>query len=323
MQYDGPTWVKNGLLWLKDSQSLMIEIGQVYVTLLKLMVPALIIVKLLEILGGITLLGQWLSPFMQFVGLPQAIGVVWATAILTNVYTAMAVFVAVSANLPLSVAEVSVLGVLILISHSIPVEGAVAKMVGISWRLTISLKLGGGLLLAALVNALYSAMDYQQQLAVMVWQPENTDASFIGWLVKQFEMLISIFLILSALMITLHIMRKLGIEALMQKMLMPVLKLIGITKNASNITIIGITLGLSFGAGLLIAEIKKGKISKKDILLSVSFLHLAHSLIEDTLLILLLGSDLTAILWLRIIFAIVIVFMMSCYLNYKEKKKNQ
>lgn len=98
-------------------------------------------------------------------------------------------------------------------------------------------------------------------------------------------------------MIMLRIFRVLGIEKLMHWLLSPVLKLLSIGKEASNITIIGITLGLSFGAGLLVEEARSGAISRRDIFLSVCFLCLCHSLIEDTLLILLLGADLTGILW--------------------------
>ncbi|EPJ54768.1 MAG: hypothetical protein OFPI_05450 [Osedax symbiont Rs2] len=296
------------------------EVSGVYLTLLKVMVPTLIVVKILDLLGGTVWLAALLSPFMQFVGLPEQMGIIWATAILTNIYTSMIVFVDVTANMQLSVAQVSVMGILILLSHSIPMEGAVAKMVGVSWRLTISLKLGGGLLLAALINYLYREFDYQQQPAVLMWQSQQLEQSLGQWAMDQLLVLGSIFFIISALMILLRVLRLIGVEKLMQLALSPLLKLLNISKDASNITIIGITLGLSFGAGLLISEIKSGKISKRDVLLSISLLSLAHSLIEDTLLILLLGADVTAILWLRIVFAVLVVALMSQFLGRASHK---
>ncbi|AAZ28723.1 nucleoside recognition domain-containing protein [Colwellia psychrerythraea] len=305
-------------MFVKTMKSVFQEVSQVYLTLLKVMVPAIIVVKILDLLGGTQWLAEILAPVMKFVGLPEQLGLVWATAILTNIFTAMVVFVDTTAQLELSVAQVSVIGLLILISHSVPIEGAVAKMVGVSWRLTISLKIGGGLLLAALVNWLYTAMDYQQQAAVLLWQHEIKEQTLIQWGLDQLQMLISIFFIISALIILLRILKKIGVESLLQKLLSPIFKLLSITKDASNITITGITLGLSYGAGLLISEIKKGHIGKKDVLLSISFLSLAHSLIEDTLLILLLGADVIAILWLRIIFAIVIVALLAKYIAIKE-----
>ena len=187
-------------------------------------------------------------------------------------------------------------------------------MVGVSWRITISLKIGGSLLLAALVNWLYTILDYQQQPAVLLWQGEPQQQSMQQWALEQGQLLITIFFIISALIILLRILKKLGLETLLQTLLSPLFKLLDITKDASNITITGITLGLSYGAGLMIAEVKKGNISNKDILLSICFLTLAHSLIEDTLLILMLGADVLAILWIRIVFAVVVVALMARFI---------
>ena len=86
--------------------------------------------------------------------------------------------------------------------------------------------------------------------------------------------------------------------------MLPLLRATGIGRNAANITVIGVTLGLTFGAGLLLRDIRSGTLSRRDVWLAIGFLGLAHSLIEDTLLILLIGADLSGILWARLVFAI-------------------
>jgi len=108
-------------------------------------------------------------------------------------------------------------------------------------------------------------------------------------------------------MAMLRLLRALGIERLMHWLLAPVLGLIGIRREAGNITIIGVTLGLSFGAGLLIREARSGQLTRRDVFLTMGFLGLCHSLIEDTLLILLLGADLSGILWARLAFALIVM----------------
>ncbi|MGO3668469.1 MAG: hypothetical protein ACTJFQ_09375 [Vreelandella alkaliphila] len=50
---------------------------RVYVTLLKILIPALLIVKGLELLGMIEWLGAALAPLMSTLGLPEQMGVVW------------------------------------------------------------------------------------------------------------------------------------------------------------------------------------------------------------------------------------------------------
>ena len=79
------------------------------------------------------------------------------------------------------------------------------------------------------------------------------------------------------------------------------------SKDATTLTLVGITLGLSYGGGLLINEARKGHIKAKDICAAILLLSLLHSIIEDTLLILLLGADLSAILWARLVFTMIVI----------------
>ena len=71
-------------------------------------------------------------------------------------------------------------------------------------------------------------------------------------------MLVSIFFVLAGLMAMLRLMRVLGIDRLVQLAMLPLLRLTGISRDAANITVIGVTLGLTFGAGLLLRDIRSG-----------------------------------------------------------------
>ena len=90
--------------------------------------------------------------------------------------------------------------------------------------------------------------------------------------------------------------------------------------EVANIILIGLTLGISFGGGFLIEESRKNNISKKDILLSLSFLSLCHSIIEDTILILLLGSHISGILFFRFIYTVIVILIMKVLLETKMQK---
>ena len=104
-------------------------------------------------------------------------------------------------------------------------------------------------------------------------------------------------------------------------LIIPISLIVGSAVSLANIILIGLTLGISFGGGFLIEESKKNNISKKDILLSLSFLSLCHSIIEDTILILLLGSHISGILFFRMIYTIVIILFMKYLLDTKLEKK--
>ena len=297
--------------WLNVAKSIFDESFQAFYALLKIMVPALIVVKVLETLGAIEVIAAVLSPVMSLLGLPDLLGVVWATALLTNIYAALLVFFGMANDLALTVEHVTILGTLILIGHGIPVEGAVAKRAGVPWLMTIALRVGGALLLGAILHAVYSHIPSFQQPAQFLWQPQPVDDSLSGWLISQVQSLVMVFVIIFVLVALLKLLRHLGVERWIHFALAPFLKMMGIGRAAANVTGIGFTLGLSYGAGLIIKDLDKGVMSRKDACLTICFLGLAHSVVEDTLLIMAMGADLSGILWARLVFSFVVIALLA------------
>ena len=297
---------------IKEGRLLLTESLRVYWTLLKVMVPALLIVKVLDMLGGVTLLGHLLSPLMQLLGLPDELGIVWATLMLTNIYAGMIVFFDMGMSETLTVAQVTVLGVLALLSHALPVEGAIAKRMGVGWRVTLALRFGGALVLGSLLHHIYEYFQWLQGPSELLWQPSVvSDPSLLAWALSQMKTLASVYLVILALMTLLKVLRVLGVERLIHWLLYPVLRMLGIGKEAANVAVIGTVLGLTFGAGLLIKEAQSGRLSRRDIFLTIGFLSLCHSVIEDTMLVMLMGADLSGILWARLLFALVIIAVLA------------
>lgn len=297
--------------WLNVTKSIFNESFQAYYVLLKIMVPAILIVKLLETLGAIDVIAAVLSPLMALLGLPDVLGIVWAAALLTNIYTALILFFGLVGDLSLTLEQVTVLGTLILIGHAIPVEGAVARRAGVPWLMTIALRVGGALVLGAILHAIYSKLPSFQQPAQFIWQPQPVDNSLIGWAITQIQSLAIAFIIIFILIALLKLLRYLGLERWIHFGLAPLLKIMGIGRAAANVTGIGFTLGLSYGAGLIIQDLDKGVMSHRDAYLTICFLGLTHSVVEDTLLIMAMGADLSGILWARVLFSFVVIALLS------------
>ncbi len=297
--------------FLQATRSVFLESLKAYAVLLKILLPALIAVKVLQELGVLHIIGSILAPVMSLTGLPAELGIVWATTLLTNMFSGIVVFVGIAGELSLSVEQVTVLGTLMLVGHSIPVEGAIAKRAGVPWRVTIALRVGGALFLGMILHFIYGQFNLLQKPATIVWSMTARDDTLKSWMLGQFEALIVIYFVLLSLLFLLNILRFFGLERAIHIGLVPVLRLLGIGRAAANVTVIGVTLGLSYGAGLLIRDFDEGNMSHRDAFLALCFLNLLHSVIEDTLVIMALGADLSGILWARIIFAVVLVAVLA------------
>ena len=262
-----------------------------------------------------------IQPMMILVGLPGETGLVWMAAMMGNIYTGMAVFYQLGMAEQLTIAQVSVISSMMLIAHSLPIEVAIARAIGISLWFTLLLRIGGAFVFGFICYKTYSNLELLQVPAPQLWQPETADTSWAHWFLTQGQTIVMAFAIIAALTLFLRILRVLGVERLIHFLLAPVLRLLGIARVASNIIIVGLTLGLSFGGGLLISEARRGHITGKDIFLSMAFLGLCHSLIEDTLLMLLLGADLGTIVFARMAFSLLAILALSRLLDWLPADK--
>jgi len=291
-------------LWLS---ALIKEILAITYNLFKIMIPIIIIVKIIQELGGIKYIGMVLEPIMELVGLPASMGLVWATTMISNIYAGMIIFINTSQG-DLSVAQVTILASMMLLAHALPIEVRIAQKAGVRVLFTLVLRIGGALLLGFILHQIYTAGDYLSQTNVPLWKPPQvTDDSLLTWTINQVKMLFQVFIIIGVLVAFLRLLKFSGIERLFAFILKPFLKILGLTEKTTSITIVGITLGLTYGGGLLINEANKGELSKMDVFGSISLLAVGHSLIEDTLLLMLLGAHLSGILYARILFSIILI----------------
>ncbi len=85
------------------------------------------------------------------------------------------------------------------------------------------------------------------------------------------------------------------------------LKILGFTVNSSITMVVGIILGIAYGAGILIKNATEGKMSDKEIILSCLFLSLCHAAFEDTLIFVAVGANGIIIIGTRILLAFIII----------------
>jgi hypothetical protein len=276
-----------------------------------IIVPIGIVTRILEQLGLINVFGDLLAPLMQLVGLPGELGLVWATAMVVNIYGGMMVFATVAPGLELTVAQVTVLGTMVLIAHSLPVELRVAQKVGTRLRAMLLLRVLSAFALGFILERIYLFSGTLQQPNQALWTPAETGSDWGAWGLAQLENLLLIFLIIFTLIMLLALLKRVGVTELLTRLLQPLLALLGLGREAAPLAIIGMTLGISYGGGLLIREVESGKLSRKDVFISLALMGLCHSIIEDTLVVMVLGAHLSGILWGRLIFTLVVVFVLA------------
>jgi hypothetical protein len=292
------------------TKKLFLEAFEISTALFRIMVPLIVVVKILQETGGIAFLGNLLAPVMQIVGLPGSMGLVWATAILANNYAGAVVFISLMGACPVTVAQTTIIALMMLVAHNLPVELRIAQKAGARFRFMFLVRVCGAFLFGWVAFRIYQLGGWFQGLNTAKWVPPIEESSLSAWAVSQLRELILIFFIILGLVLLLKILARVGITEIMIRFLNPILKLLGIGPSASTITIIGMTLGIAYGGGLIIKEAASGRLDQRDVLFSLTLMGLSHSLIEDTLLMAILGADIFGVLWGRLILTLLTMFFL-------------
>ncbi|MDC3173615.1 hypothetical protein OA966_03540 [Alphaproteobacteria bacterium] len=309
---------------MEKSKKILVNIFQettkIFWILFKVILPVVIVIRALELIGAIPFLAKFLEPLTSFIGIDGSLGLVWMAAILVNIYAGLAAFASLQAIFDYSVAETTILGLIILIAHSLPIEVAIAKKSRISWIFNLSFRFINAIVAGKILNLIFTKYELFNEPNQSVLQVPNELVSNFEWATLQIQNFFIIFLIIFFIISTINILKVFGVWSLIINIMKIPLSYLGMSEKVANIILIGLTLGISFGGGFLIEESKKNNISKKDILLSLSFLSLCHSIIEDTILILLLGSHISGILFFRFIYTVIIILLMKILLETKMQK---
>jgi len=286
------------------------EVFHTVFILLRIIIPISIVVKILEEFGVIDIIGRFLGPVMKIVGLPGECGLIWATAMVTNIYGGIIVFFTMATTIPFTIAQVTILCSMILVAHSLPVELRIAQKAGVRLWFMFVLRVFSAFLLGLILHHIYNGFSILQARVRILWKPGIIDPSIISWIVGQLKNYAMIFIIIFVLISIMRVLKVLGVVERLNRALKPLLRIIGMSKDAAPLTIIGMTLGLAYGGGLIINEARSGKLNKQDVFLSLSFMGMSHSLIEDTILMMAMGASLSGILLARILFTIIAMLML-------------
>lgn len=292
----------------------------VCMVLFRIMIPIMIAMKILQEVGLVDIVGSLASPVMHVFGLPGAMSLVWITGMFTNLYGGAVVLITLLPSTPLTTAQVTVLATMMLIAHSLPVELSIARRSGARLRAQLAIRLGGAMLCGWLLSSGYGWLGWGGALAQPAWIPDAPAVGWVAWMLGEARNLAGIAVIVLFLLIVLDILKRLGVTDLMIRFLSPLFRSMGVGREAGTITIVGVTLGLSYGGGLIIHEARSGNIPARDIFFALTFMGLSHSLIEDTLLMLLLGADLTGILWGRLAFTTGVMWLLTLLVSVMSER---
>jgi len=275
------------------------------ILVLKLIVPLFILAEILLYLDVLKYVSFIFEPITNILDLPKEASVGIAAAMFFNIYAGLAFL----APLNLSPYEWTILGTFLGIAHSLIVENAVMKRIGIPYWYSWALRIGMAFL--AILPLQLLPKDFFKNTSLHAETISHTfylNFCDMLWNALQNSVILSVkvIVIVTAIIFAMDYLKSRDFMHRYQQ------------KADSLFSLgAGLFLGITYGAGIIIAEVQKGTLSKEDILYISTFLMLCHSVIEDILLFVIFGANGWVILTIRLTMAL--IFSSVFVLYYKRK----
>lgn len=276
--------------------------------ILKLIIPIYILADVLFYYNALSYVSFLVEPITTIIGLPAEASLSIISGMFLNVYAS----IAFAAPLDLSIHQWSILAVFIGICHSLVVEGIIMKKIGLSNTYSYSLRIIAGFIVAYLTYLMPS--EYFSSTIIDNSLEKQTYSSIYSLLYdSSLNAIILSFKIIILITVLIFIMDFIKTRKFISESKKNVSKGFSLS--------VGVFLGITYGAGILINEVENKRISKEDIFYIGTFLMICHAIIEDTLLFVIFGADFTMVVVIRTLAAIIIAYFLLLLYRRRENKK--
>lgn len=272
--------------------------------LLKIMLPISLAVRLLQYYGVIAWCAQWLDPAFRYLGLPGASAIAFLTGASVTTYACLAVML----SMTLTLRQATIIAIMVLICHALPLECAVVKKVGSKPFRMGAIRILGAFAAAFYLNIVLPEMNEPFGHVVTAEVEMTLEGVMREWLLSSLKLSLLIMGIIYSLMVTQRIMDDLGIMYKLIRPIEPLMTFFGLPRNAAYLWLVGNVLGISYGSAMMLDLEEAGQISKEEANEVNYHLIMNHSMLEDTMVFATTGISAVWILSTRMLFAMLLVW---------------
>lgn len=287
--------------------------------LVKLTVGVSFAIMLLKYLNILPWISNLLTPLFNSIGLPGEAAFPFVTGYFVNVYAAISVAVAFDFD----VRTLTILSTMVLSAHNMITETAVQKKTGTSAVRIVIIRTISAFTLAFFLNKLLPGGIMEQLHGEYSQKPEFM-VLFKEWLVSTVSVVVKMTLLIYSLAIVQKLLAEYGVIRWISKFLKYPLAFFGLPARTSFLWIVANTLGLAYGAAVMIEEVESGKVTKRDVDLLNSHIAISHSNFEDLFLVSAMGATWYVLLLSRWLGSFILVWELRAEYYIKDKlfKKN-
>ena len=273
--------------------------------LVRIIVPISLGISILDWCGALPIISRILAPLMRFLGLPGEAALVFLSAALLNIYSA----IAVAGSLSLDLREATILAIMCLTAHNLIVETQVMRKSGSSGLKMAALRIGiaiaAGWAYSRFLPASLSALPFS---AAEAGAQRPFGSMILAWSISTARLTAKIAILVVAIMVVQRLLEEFAIMDALSRLFAPMMRIFGLPAKASFLWIVINVVGYAYGAGIVAEHIASGRMKPQEGDLFNHHASVCHSLVEDTALFLAVGLPLFWLIVPRLALAAAVVW---------------
>ena len=186
-----------------------------------MMIPISLAVTLLQHYGAIAFAARYIDPLFRLMGLPGESAVVFITGAALTTYAAVAVLL----SLTLTLRQATIISLMVLLCHALPMECTVTRRTGSSFAGMVVLRILMAFAAAFYLNLILPEMPQTFGFATAPHAETTLVEMAENWTVSNLKLSIMIFLIIYAIMIMQNMLQAFNMLDAISKFLRPLMRL--------------------------------------------------------------------------------------------------
>ncbi len=300
--------------------------------MMKIIIPINFLLTLFIYLDILKYIVMPFVPLMNLFGLPGEAALAIVSANLLTPFGALTI----AQSIPnFTVKQITVLGIMALISHALIAECAVLKGIGVPFKKSVTIRIVAMILFGIAFNLIIgnhmnevitsdtidsnsiAVLSFDSFSVFYTWFKEM----FMAFLLKVWNSFKSIAPMILYITLAIEFFKASKLLDKINNILYIFTKPLGISKSSTIPLFIGMLFGITYGASVIFQSYENNEMSKRDVLIVSLFICLSHSVIEDTIYFVSAGANIWFLLVIRIAVTYLVTFLYyQIIIKRKERK---
>lgn len=272
--------------------------------LVKIMVSVSFAIMLLQYFGVIEWISELLTPVFSSFGLPGEAALAYVSGYFVNCYTAMAVM----STLSLDMRAATILAVMVLCSHNMIVETTVQAKTGSSALRIVVIRTLSAFILAFVLNKIMPGEFVAHESHLVTAENVTFMEMLKNWALRTLRTVGLMIVLVYLLTLLQRILNEFGIINHIANFLKPMMIFFGLPPRTAFLWLVANTLGLAYGAAVMIDETEHGSTTKEENDILNHHIGVSHSNLEDLLLFTAMGGSFLWMLLSRWAMSLILVW---------------